>query len=363
MYMKTYSRINWENFSSISTPINAANLNKMDSAIDSIEDELVILDATKADQSAVLGCCNSVTYNTTTGVFTFGFVDGTSKTVDLNVEKIPVSFSMIADGVITMTTSDGTTFTADVGALIKAYTFNNSDQIQFDTTTDDNGNVTVTATVIDGSITENKLQPNFLADCRTAKQSAESASSDAQTYAGNSAQSSYDSEAYAIGTRNGVPVSDDDVAYHNNAKYYAESGGGGASTWSELSGKPFETVGNGLSVSGNALNADIKSIEEVFETGSSATTMYKHYIKINDNTQIVLERYMFKKATLSTTATTTVTFTNTEISDNDQVDVYCDYDYVAPDGITISNGSLALSIPPQPYSIAPTFKVVFKRGV
>lgn len=30
------------------------------------------------------------------------------------------------------------------------------------------------------------------------------------------------SEAYAVGERNGVPVGDDDVTYHNNARYYAQ---------------------------------------------------------------------------------------------------------------------------------------------
>ena len=33
----------------------------------------------------------------------------------------------------------------------------------------------------------------------------------------------YDSEAWAVGTRGGVPVSSADPAYHNNAKYYADS--------------------------------------------------------------------------------------------------------------------------------------------
>lgn len=33
----------------------------------------------------------------------------------------------------------------------------------------------------------------------------------------------YDAEAWAIGTRGGVPVSSTDPAYHNNAKYYADS--------------------------------------------------------------------------------------------------------------------------------------------
>ena len=34
-------------------------------------------------------------------------------------------------------------------------------------------------------------------------------------------QNRLDSEAYAVGTRDGVEVTDEDVAYHNNAKYYA----------------------------------------------------------------------------------------------------------------------------------------------
>lgn len=33
-------------------------------------------------------------------------------------------------------------------------------------------------------------------------------------------------EAYAVGTRDGVPVPAEDPAYHNNAKYYADSGYG-----------------------------------------------------------------------------------------------------------------------------------------
>lgn len=35
-------------------------------------------------------------------------------------------------------------------------------------------------------------------------------------------QGAEDAEAYAVGTRNGTPVEEDDVTYHNNSKYYAE---------------------------------------------------------------------------------------------------------------------------------------------
>lgn len=34
-----------------------------------------------------------------------------------------------------------------------------------------------------------------------------------------------DAEAWAVGTRNGIPVDSSDPTYHNNAKYYAEQAG------------------------------------------------------------------------------------------------------------------------------------------
>ena len=38
----------------------------------------------------------------------------------------------------------------------------------------------------------------------------------------SAAETASDSEAWAAGTRNGVPVASTDPAYHNNAKYYSE---------------------------------------------------------------------------------------------------------------------------------------------
>lgn len=44
------------------------------------------------------------------------------------------------------------------------------------------------------------------------------------------AQLKEDSEAYAVGTRDGIPVTSGDATYHNNAKYYANSASESAST-------------------------------------------------------------------------------------------------------------------------------------
>ena len=214
-YTNVYpSRINWENEPSIVSPINATNLNKMDYALYEMDGTLDNWDTTKANQSDLLLCVKSIDYDTTTGVFVFTWQNGTTKTVDLNIEKIPVSFSMDANGVITMTTSDGTQYTADVGSLIKTYSFNDSSEIDFTVTTDASGNKTVTASLVAGSITGDKLEPNYLANCQSAANSA----SGSATAADGSAE---DAEAWAVGERNGVPVPSTDPAYQNNSKWWA----------------------------------------------------------------------------------------------------------------------------------------------
>lgn len=240
---KTYTRINWQNEPSVATPINDVNLNKMDYSLNEVDNRVISLDTSKADQSDLLQTVKAVTYDTTTGVFTFTFWNGTVVTADLNIEKIPVSFSMSPQGVITMTTADGTQYTADVSELIKTYSFADSSEIDFTVTTDASGNKTVTASIIAGSITGEKLQPNYLADCVTAKNGAETAAGSASSSATSSELSSEDSEAWAVGERNGQPVPSTDPAYENNAKWWAQHGTG--SSFAGLSDTNFTNLQNG----------------------------------------------------------------------------------------------------------------------
>lgn len=214
-YTQTYTRINWENEPSVATPINETNLNRMDYSLSMVDAECATLDTTKAEQSDLLLCVKTVTYNEETGQFYFEWQNGNTLNVDLNIEKIPVSFSMDTNGVITMTTADGSTYTADAGSLIKQYTFTDSSTIDFTVTTDPTtGDFNITAIVPDGSITEAKLQPKFLADCK-----AEVAK--AQNYASATLQSQYGAEAWAVGEINGTPVQSTADQYENNSKYYA----------------------------------------------------------------------------------------------------------------------------------------------
>lgn len=234
---KAYSpKIVWENKPSTNTPLGQTNLNQMSDALDTIDDRVVTFDTTKANQSDFLRSFTSITYNTSTGVFEFTQENGTKLTVDLNIEKIPVSFTMDANGVITMTTADGTQYTCDIGSLIKTYTFDDSSEIDFTTTTDASGNKTITASIKAGSIDGTKLTPNYLADCQAAQ-------SGAQGSATAAAGSATLAESWAVGgtgTRSGEDT--------NNAKYWCDqaaiAAGGGVTSFNGRSGTVLPASGD-----------------------------------------------------------------------------------------------------------------------
>lgn len=204
----------WRNYPNVSTPIVQDELNRNETTVDIIDDRVITLDSTKANQTDLLQTLKTLTYNTVTGVFVFTYWNGSTYTVDLNIEKIPVSFSLSPEGILTMTAADGTTYTVDISTLIKLYTFADSTDIDFTTVTDASGNKTITAHIVAGSVTEDKLEPNFLANCRIEVGKAEGFSED--------------SEAWAKGTRGGEAVPTTDGTYHNNSKYYSEMAGASA---------------------------------------------------------------------------------------------------------------------------------------
>lgn len=191
------------------TPLCADNLNAIHNGLNAVDDRVIVLDAELAKHK---GAITSATFNSTTGVLVFKDENNvTLLTVDLNVEKIPVSFSMSPTGVITMTTSDGTTFTADVGSLIKTYTFSDSTDINFTDTIDSSGNHIITAIIENGSIDLAKLDP-------AVKQIFDDLVDIATTAATNATNAATLSKSYAVGDTGGTRT-DEDI---DNAKYYKE---------------------------------------------------------------------------------------------------------------------------------------------
>ena len=206
---KVYTRINWEDYPSENTDIDEINLNKMDSAIDALDNRIILQDALKVDKSAINGNIADWTMDETTGVITITKYNGEKVIFDLNIEKIPVEFSMSDDGIITMTTEDGTKFTADIGSMIPVLTFEDSATIAV-SVTGTGKNKTYSFSIKTGSVTDAMLQPNYLADIRVE-------SANASAYAQSANAKSVLAESYAIGgtgTREGEDT--------DNAKYYME---------------------------------------------------------------------------------------------------------------------------------------------
>lgn len=206
---KVYTRINWEDYPSENTDIDEINLNKMDSAIDALDNRIISQDALKVDKSAINGNIADWTMDETTGVITITKYNGEKIIFDLNIEKIPVEFSMSDDGIITMTTEDGTQFTADIGSMIPVLTFEDSATIAV-SVTGTGKNKTYSFSIKTGSVTDAMLQPNYLADIRVE-------SANASAYAQSANAKSVLAESYAIGgtgTREGEDT--------DNAKYYME---------------------------------------------------------------------------------------------------------------------------------------------
>lgn len=206
---KVYTRINWEDYPSENTDLDAYNLNQMDSAIDALDNRIILQDALKVDKSAINGNIADWTMDETTGIITITKYNGEKIIFDLNIEKIPVGFSMSDDGIITMTTEDGTQFTADIGSMIPVLTFEDSATIAV-SVTGTGKNKTYSFSIKTGSVTDDMLQPNYLADIRVE-------SANASAYAQSANAKSVLAESYAIGgtgTREGEDT--------DNAKYYME---------------------------------------------------------------------------------------------------------------------------------------------
>lgn len=205
---KKYNRINWKNRPSTATALGATNLNHMDVFLNDVDDALVTMDAEKLNLSVGNTMLKSVKYDKKTGVWTFQQLDGTTQTFDQNIEKIPVSFSLSENGILTMTTDDGTKWECNIAELIKAYNFEDTDTIAFNKSFSSD-EYHVTADVKAGSINENHLNPDYRADILNYRNTAQTAANDALTY-------SKDAKRWAVG----------DASYEgsgtDNAKYYKE---------------------------------------------------------------------------------------------------------------------------------------------
>ena len=213
---KLYTRIGWENFPSEKTALNESNLNRMDLALDNIDNRVIEIDSTKVNKEVANNLVKTWSIDEETGIITVEKLNGEKIIFDLNIEKIPVDFKLSGDGILTMTTDDGTQYTANIGAMIPVLTFEDSDEIAV-SVTGTGVNKTYSFSIKAGSVTEDKLQPNFLADVKTEVAKAQASQSAAAESASAASGSATLAESYAHGGTGAREGEDAD-----NARYYME---------------------------------------------------------------------------------------------------------------------------------------------
>jgi hypothetical protein len=267
-----YNPVNWKNKSEgLITPLDKRNLNNMDGAIKTLADSLDVayneLDTKKLSVDGSYKIISETpTWDEKTGILRFKFYDGTEFMVDFNVEKIPVSFSMNEKGVITMTTEDGTKWTADIGSLTPNYVYDDNERIAVTTSKAEDGSTHVSFDLKKGSITNDYLANDYLASIIAETVKAQTASSDAKKSADSASESAsnaaYDAklaQSYAIG---GSEIRDGEDL--DNAKYYAN----------ESKNQAKNATDYAISASANATAAK-KSADSASESASNASASAK----------------------------------------------------------------------------------------
>lgn len=227
-YQKIYSREYWENLPSEKTAINRNRLNNIEGGIDAIDDRVCALDTTKVDLTKANELVEEILWNESNGTLTVVKMNGSKAVIDTKLEKLAVNFTYNPQTQqLVITLDDGTVQNVDLSSLITEYEFLDSDTIAFEV-----AGGKVKAIVKNGSITEDKLQPNFLADIKveSAKATASAKSAkESETKAATSAADAKDSADRAQGIEDEInkkltmtefDVNEDgELIYTDNAAY------------------------------------------------------------------------------------------------------------------------------------------------
>lgn len=189
-YQKIYSREYWENFPSEKTAINRNRLNNIEGGIDAIDDRVCALDTTKVDLTKANELVKEILWDESNGTLTVVKMNGSRAAIDTKLEKLAVNFKYDPQTQqLVITLDDGTAQNVDLSALITEYEFLDSDTIAFEIT-----DGKVKAIVKNGSITEDKLQPNFLADIKVESAKAVNSATNAKASETNAAKSATDAK-------------------------------------------------------------------------------------------------------------------------------------------------------------------------
>lgn len=201
-YQTFYVITDWQNLPSQKTALNRTNLLHLENGVKEADIRIVQLDASKLSMEIANTLVKSVNVDAKTGVITVTKLNGAIETYDLDIERVVTNFDVTDEGVIILTLADGTEKSVDIAKFIN--TFKSSATIAFSMTDRE-----VTARIIDGSVTMDKLDPTIQSELRQymiESQNARDAALQYQKFA----------KRYTIGD------SEFEGSETDNAKYYYE---------------------------------------------------------------------------------------------------------------------------------------------
>lgn len=201
-YQSFYNITDWQNLPAQKTALNRTNLLHLENGVKEADIRIVQLDASKLSMEIANTLVKSVNVDAKTGVITVTKLNGAIETYDLDIERVVTNFDVTDEGVIILTLADGTEKSVDIAKFIN--TFKSSATIAFSMTDRE-----VTARIIDGSVTMDKLDPTIQSEFRQymiESQNARDAALQYQKFA----------KRYTIGD------SEFEGSETDNAKYYYE---------------------------------------------------------------------------------------------------------------------------------------------
>lgn len=239
--IKVYTRINWLNKSeSLTTPLGKTNLNKMDKAINLIDDEVVSMsakvdeiDTTKVSADQLNNMVTDVSFNDKNGVISITKYNGTVLNIDTAMEKIAVNFEYNAQTQqLILTLENGEKQYIDMSALITQYEFKGTDTIAF--SIDSSGKAS--ASIKSGSITKAMLSSEVMSAITLSENNAAASAQAAAQSATNADMDAKLSQSYSVG-KSGIRDGEDT----DNAKYYSEQAEKFAKEAEDIVGSNFIT--------------------------------------------------------------------------------------------------------------------------
>lgn len=271
---KAYNKTLWKNYPDDSSPVNERNLNNMENGIDENDNRIIQLDTTKFDKTEAAKLIKEISIEKATGIITITYYSGATKQIDTLLEKIAVNFDFDeTTQKITITLDDGTVKEINLSSFITEYEFDDSDTIAVSVE-----NHHVKAAVKNGSITEQHLRPDYLADIKVQAAKAEAARDAAQTAEANAkdsetaaASSATESAASAKSASDSAATATTQATSASNSAQAAKTSETNARN-SATAAKASETnAGNSATSAASSATAAAKSAEGIAESEKRAS--------------------------------------------------------------------------------------------